>query len=102
MGFIVKDGFFFQNRDRFSTDLEPNQRIVDAANGHLVSVLGSIESCKEKDLSLYAKFAKLRSEKGQILVHDEEFRDLDRSLTLSRTAAIFSSERSFRRRTDVG
>ena len=89
MGFVGKDDLFCQNRDRFPTALGPNRRTVDAANGHLASVLGSIESCKEKDLSLYAKFARSKSEKAQVLVHDEELRDLDRSLTLSKTAAMF-------------
>ena len=73
---------FCQNRDRFPTALGPSQRIVDGANGHLASVLESIESCKERDVSLYGKFAKLSCEKGEVLVHDEELRDLDRSLTL--------------------
>ena len=87
---------------KIGIDFQLNQWIVDGANGHLASVVGSIESCKEKDLSLYAKFSKLSCEKGQVFVHDDELRDLDCSLTFSRTATTFSSKRAFQRRTTVG
>ena len=97
MDFVGKDDCFCQNRDRFPTVLGPNHRIVDGANGHLASVFGPIASYKEKDLRLYTKLGKLSCEKGKVVVHDEELRDSDRSLTFSGTAAIFSSERAFQR-----
>ena len=77
MGLVAKNDFFCQNRDEFSTILGPNQRIVDVENSHLGSILRSVESCKEKDLNVYVKFVKLRSEKVQVLVHEKELRVLD-------------------------
>jgi len=56
----------------------------------------SVEFYRGADPSSDAKFAKLKSQKGQVLVNDEKL-TAGFSRTLSRTAVMFSADLAFRR-----
>jgi len=102
MGLIAKDDLFGEIWVNFQLLQNPISEHTALSMVVYLKFLGQLNFIGVQNPSFDAKFAKLKSQEGQVLVNDEKLTRLGFSRTLSRTAAIFSADLAFRRHTDVG